>query len=368
MDHPKDYSSMKTYLKLCIPLLLVTMACAFMQNMIFPPSPTPDTPVPPSPAGTATLALEVYTPTPETSNDGETIACDDDCLNACLDRLDTVLETQTLEPIGNEIYEEQDAEFDLVIYKVDGDKISDPQVLYVPSVYRKYQEDTEVHQRIWNFYIAVIPPELRSTIKTFIIFTDGPEETTAWVSRESPAEGYSQVGFDLLDASYPPLLADTLVHETAHLLTLSSAQVPYDEAHPHYYDEGRENFFECEQYVADGGCSLPTSYVNLFYQKFWKDSYAEWWQVNEKAQNTDTSDEYWELIEEFYDEHDDWFLNSYAATDVEEDMAESFAFFVLNPKPTARWIYEQKINFYYDFPELVEYRRQIIQGLCSYIE
>jgi hypothetical protein len=363
---------MKTYLKLCVPILFLSLACAFVQNLVLPPSPTP---VPPpaskTPALTKTSAPPTKTAVPlmEPIDNPEPIDCSDDaCLDACLDRLDTVMEAKTPEPIGNAIYEEESAEFDLVIYKVNGNEISDPITLYVPEEYRKYQKDTDAHKRIWDFYVAVIPPELRTTVKEFIIFTDGPEETTAWVNKSNTSNEYSQVGFDLLDADYPPYLADTLVHETAHLIFLSPEQVPHDQDRLHYYQEREKKFFECEQYVSGGDCSLPASYINLFYQKFWKTSYAEWWQVDQAAQDTETSDEYWDVLEKFYDKHNDWFLDSYAATDVEEDMAESFAFFVLNPKLSGASTYEQKVAFFYGFPELVEYRRQMIEGLCSFIQ
>jgi len=55
-------------------------------------------------------------------------------------------------------------------------------------------------------------------------------------------------------------------------------------------------------------------------------------------------------------------------TNVEEEMAESFAFFVLNPKPSGDAVYEQKVAFCYEFPELVKYRQRIMEGLCSYIK
>ncbi len=361
---------MKTYLKICVPLLLTSLACAFVQKMIFPPSPTPDHPSSPESENTMPApSTESPASSPELINNPEPINCsDDDCLNACLDRLNAVLETRPLDPIGNSIYEEQGAEFNLVVYKVNGDEITDPAVLYVPSEYRKYQEDTEAHLRIWNFYVAVIPAELRKLVNEFIIYTDGPEgDSAAWVNPSDTDEGYWQVGFDLLDSDYPPFLAETLVHETAHVLTLNTAQLPDDEDHYYYYDERKQIFFGCEQYVVNGSCSLPNSYLNLFYQRFWKDSYAEWWEVNQEAQETKTSDEYFEVMERFYDKHNDWFINSYAATDMEEDIAESFTFFALNPKPSGNSIYEQKVAFYYDFPELVEYRRQMIEGLCSYI-
>lgn len=353
---------MKTYFKLCVPLLLVTMACAFVQNMIFPPAPTA---VPPTPSQTPRPAATETLPAEATSATVEPISCsDDDCLDACLDRLKIVLEAKPLEPITGK---DRDKEYNLAIYKVNGDEISSPRVPYVPSEYRKYQEDKDAHLRIWNFYVAVIPDELRSTIQSFTIFTDGPDNATAWVSRPAADKEYSRVGIDLLDSAYPPYLANTLVHETAHLLTLNSSQVQQDKDRLHPYDEAQKSFFECEQYAADGGCSLPNSYINLFYQKFWKDIYAEWQKVDQEAQQTDSTHEYWQVIDRFYDKHSESFLDSYAATSVEEDMAESFAYFALNPKPSSKWIFQKKIIFFYDFPELVVYRRQIIEGLCSYI-
>ena len=351
---------MKTSIKIYISLLLLvtTMACAFLQNMIFPPSPEPQTSIP------------LFTPAPNSLGTVEPIICTDEkCLQACLDRLDNVLQTRPFDPIGNSIYEEQGANFNLVIYQVDGDKIVDPAVLYVPSEYHKYQEDTASHLRIWEFHVAMIPPELRTFVNEFVIYTDGSGgDSAAWVQPSSRDAGSWQVGIDLLDSDYPVFLADTLVHETAHVLTLNTSQVPLDGLQYYDYDEKQDNFMHCGQLAVDGGCSLPNSYINLFYQKFWKESYHEWWEIEQEAQNAESDDEYYQIMEPFYDRHEDWFIDSYAATNIKEDMAESFAFFALNPKPSGNSIYEQKIAFYYEFPELVEYRQQIIEGLCSYIK
>jgi len=347
---------MKTSLEfwILLPLLITSLACAFVQNMIFPPSQSPmSTPLP--------------TRLPDLAGKPEPITCTDDgCLQACLDRLEEVLQTSPFDSIGNSIYEEQGAEFDLVIYKVNGDQITDPATLYVPSEYHKYQEDTASHLRVWEFYVGMIPPELRTYVNEFVIFTDGSEgDTMAWVNPSAADEGFWQVGIDLLDSDYPLYLADTLVHETAHLLTLNTSQISSDEDY-YPYDEEQGEFMYCNQYAGSGGCSQPGSYINLFYEKFWKDSYKEWWEASQEAEGTETFDEYIQVMERFYENHSDWFINSYAATNVEEDMAESFSYFALNPKPTGNSIYEQKASFFYDFPELVNYRQRIIEGLCSY--
>ena len=355
-------------------IVLTSLACAFVQNMVFPPSPTPEPSSTPSSqlssrTAIPTISVDTPVPTPEPFDNPEPITCtSDNCLNACLDRLDQVLETRPFAPIGNSIYEEQGAEFNLVIYKVDGDQISEPTILYVPTEYRKYQEDTASHMRIWKFYTAIIPPELRKMVKEFVIFADGPQgDVSAWVQPSPTYKDYWQVGFDLLDSDYPAYLADTLVHETAHLFTLNTSQIPYDENGYSYYDDRQNKFMKCEQFVIDGGCSLPNSYINLFYQKFWKGVYKEWWQTDQEAQDTKTFEEYLNAMEQFYDHHNKMFLNSYAASNIKEDMAESFSFFALNPKPSGKSVYNQKVAFFYEFPELVEYRQQIIEGLCSYV-
>ena len=156
---------MKTNLKIWVSLfvLITSMACAFVQNMIFPPQPVPEsftfTPIP----------THLFDP----MSDPAPITCtDDSCLRACLDRLEDVLQTRPFDSVGNPIYEEQDAEFNLVIYQVHGDQITDPAALYVPSEYHKYQEDTDSHMRVWEFYVAMIPSELRTLVNEFVIFTD----------------------------------------------------------------------------------------------------------------------------------------------------------------------------------------------------
>jgi hypothetical protein len=363
---------MRSFIKIVTALFgwLSMTACMFVWNLVFPqptvmPSPTPQ----PATAIPTVIPTLGSTATPEPADIPEPITCrDDNCLNACLNRLEDVLETSPFASIENSIYEEQNSDFNLVIYKVNGDQISDPSILYVPPDFHQYQEDTAAHLRIWNFYVAIIPPELREMVHEFVIFTDGAGGGAgAWVTQSIRDPEKWQVGFDLLDSDAPLYLADALIHETGHLLTLNTGQMPYDDLHYYFYDEEKRTFLGCPQYAQDSACSRPDSYVNLFYEKFWKELYPEWSEVDLEAQNAGSFEEYLSLMERFHDDHEDLFLNSYAATHIQEDMAESFSYFVLNLKPVDRSVPAQKINFYYEFPELVEYRRQIIEGLCSYV-
>jgi hypothetical protein len=350
---------------------ILTMACAFVKNLIIPPPVSPtSSPIPP-PAGIIPTLLPTNTATsvPRIVSNPDPILCSgDDCLNECLARLDEVLETSPFDPIDNSIYEEQNANFNLVIYKVNGDQVSDPSNLYVPPDYKKYQEDTGAHMRIWDFYVAIIPSELRDMVDEFVIFTDGGGSGAgAWVTQSARDPDKWQVGFDLLDSDYPLYLADALIHETGHLLTLNTLQMPFNDLHYYSYDLEQNVFRGCPQYAHESACSIPDSYINLFYRRFWMDIFADWSEVEKAAQDAESFEDYLAVMEQFYDSKETHFINSYAATNIREDMAESFSYFVLNAKPTGDSIPEQKVDFYYDFPELIEYRHRIIEGLCSYI-
>ena len=288
----------------------------------------------------------------------------DECLDICLENLENVLETRPFEPLTNEIYVESNANFKLVVYKVEGNEMLEPSNLWVPPDYLVYQEDTAAHQRIWDFYISVIPAEQRTMVKSLVIYTDGARGSTASVEPflNKPAEW--QVGFDILDSEVPLYLTDALIHETGHLITLNTAQIPFDELLT-YTD--KQNHPKCSNYINVQGCSLPDSYINNFYQRFWKEIYEEWWEIRQQAKDADTFEEFQSLQDPFYQSHPNEFVSRYAATNIEEDIAASWTLFVLTPKPEESEIASQKILFFYEFPELVDLRKEIIDGLCSYI-
>ncbi len=76
-------------------------------------------------------------------------------------------------------------------------------------------------------------------------------------------------------------------------------------------------------------------------------------------------DEYAAAAEEFYLSREDDFVSDYAATSPEEDIAESFATFVLKPKPTGDTLADEKVAFFYDYPELVKLRGEMSGRLYS---
>jgi hypothetical protein len=118
----------------------------------------------------------------------------------------------------------------------------------------------------------------------------------------------------------------------------------------------------CSTYFMFEGCSKPDSYINIFFDRFWPDVYAEWQAINTET-DQDVLDQ---KLDNFYQEYADQFVSGYAATSPEEDIAESFMYFIFTPKPSGVSVAEQKILFFYDYPELTDLRQRILAHLCIY--
>ena len=49
-----------------------------------------------------------------------------------------------------------------------------------------------------------------------------------------------------------------------------------------------------------------------------------------------------------------------------EDVAETWTYFVMTPQPGGDTLADQKIRFFYNYPELVDLRAQIRSQICKY--
>jgi hypothetical protein len=245
-----------------------------------------------------------------------------------------------------------DSSVTLVTYSVNGNKISSPEYgTKVPSQYKKYVKDTELHSRIWKIVTDIIPLDQRKDIDTFTLFTDGQDETTGSVGAGATDDTWS-IELDVLDSENIATLSTTLVHEFGHLITLGSSQIEY------YADT-------CDFYMASDGCSGEDSYVNRFYSQFWTDREDEWKELA-KPDEDGVVDE--DGAYSFYENHPEEFVSDYAATHPEEDIAESWTYFIYSDTPKGDTVADQKIRFFYMFPELVAMRRNMEMGLCKYTE
>jgi len=328
-------------------LLLPALACRAATRLIIPDTPTPQPTVTPPPTLTP-FPPPTLTPVslPEAS-----------CPLVTTDILTTAVEFQfdSAEHEGDETY--------LVTYIVNDDAISSPFYEPVPDDLKDERDDRARHEQIWNYFTRLIPSEQRAFLSAFAIVTDGNGDILAAVGQSSDDPGAWILEVDLLDSTDDYVLTFTLLHEFGHLLTLNASQVP--PSLPIFGDPENDSLYQselaaCPQYFPSEGCSTPGSYINLFFERFWLDLYAEWQAIDTEPDE----DVYYDRLNRFYETYRDQFLTDYAATSPAEDIAESFAFFILSPRPDLTSIANEKILFFYEHPELVELRRRILNQLC----
>ena len=347
---------------LTLALLASTLACRAATRLIHP-----NTPIPPLSIFTETSSAIPPQATPFTLTPKPTIqpiTCTNvSCLDACLTRINDALETRQFELVGGD-YAGKEANMNLVLYKVENGKLGEPTLLFVPQEFKPFQQELDAQTLVWNYVSALLPPEQLKWISEYDIFTDGPDNTLAWVNtRDIFDRSHWQLGVDIVDAEDPVYLTYTLIHEFGHLITLNTDQLPQTES----YSTWSQNPATCAQFNIPEGCTNPDSYMYLFYQAFWAGIFEDWYKTVEQV-TVHSDDEFRNLVEGFYNIYEDQFVREYAATNIREDMAESFMYFVIEPKPIHDSVTEQKIRFFYDFPELVFLRKQIIQNVCTYTQ
>lgn len=326
--------------------LLPAMACS-LTPLARQPSATP--------TGTVTPTT---TPGPTLARDLAATATPID-LDAC-----AVSMAQRLEDVPYQIgLDELRDVYQLVLYHVGSNVLSQPEYGFAPEELQSYQGDVTSHEQIWHLVASLFPEEERRRIRYLLIYTDGAGQSLAAV-RQAGSPYFWSLAVDIQDASSTEVLFTSLVHELGHLITLDDSQVTPDVNlfdHPDDENVYRQAQAACGNYFSLVGCSKINSYINRFFQKFWPDIYDQW-----LAAGFDTSAaSHWNALEKIYAEHPDDFVTEYAVTTPEEDIAESFMYFALSPKPTGDTVAEQKIRFFYGYSALVRARTHILQNLCA---
>jgi hypothetical protein len=253
----------------------------------------------------------------------------------------------------------------LVTYTVVGDAISDPVYAQVPSDMVAYQQDTTTQESIWHFITDVIPADQRTMVTNYLIFTDGTSDSLGAVEQAHNPQDWI-LEMDIIDGTRFPDMSTTVIHEFAHLLTLDQSQVTPDLQV--FYNPDDQAIYNqeaaaCPTYFIFEGCSHSDSYLNQFFQRFWPNIYDEWKAIDSES-DPDLLDQ---KLSTFYRKYSNRFVSEYAATSPSEDIAETFMYFIFSPKPSGNSISDQKIQFFYEYPELVSLRERIIEKLCPYV-
>ena len=332
---------------------MATLACRAATQLVIP-----DTPTPVPTATTTATATPVPSPTFT-----PTVVFESACSPLVADILSTF--TSAVHIPGQRAEDElrEDGGVFLVSYEIAKERISGPRIEPVPQELKDERDDRTTHEAIWGYFASIIPTTERDLISEFAIFTDGRGNHLAAVSPNFSAPEQWILQVDILDAENYHDLTYTLIHEQGHLLTLGPDQVKPSKAifkFPNNKTIYKQELAACPQYFTGEGCSEPASYITQFFTRFWPYLYSEWEEIDGEQDEKTRAD----LLRDFYEIYQDQFLSEYAATSPVEDIAESWTHFVLAPKPELDSIAHEKILFFYEYPELIDLRTQILQNIC----
>ncbi len=195
-----------------------------------------------------------------------------------------------------------------------------------------------VEKQIWQTVKQVIPPQYLKYFDSLLITTDGLGYNIASTVNVIDADGKVRWLIQVDDADIKDDLVISLLHILGNYLTLNDQQVK------------RENGFRVDRYCEPNLITNQDALLTDYYLRFWKDY------VNVDLFQTSY---------QFYLRNQSDFVSSYAYSGASIDIAESFSYFVLREKPQGNSIAEQKIRFFYDYPQLVELRQTIRQSLAD---
>lgn len=191
--------------------------------------------------------------------------------------------------------------------------------------------DQEKYREIWDEIKELSPDTLSDKyIEEYQVFDNKNDDTLAFVDDED-GNGKWRVAVNLAgyNSSTQRENKATFIHELGHIISLNTSQV----------DPNADN---CANLKLDEGCARDGSIINTFWSKYWKG-----------IKNPEFSE--------------DKYVTDYATTNEVEDLAETFAFFVLENKPEGNSVRDQKIVSLYNFPDLVSIRNEMRNTLSKNI-
>lgn len=193
----------------------------------------------------------------------------------------------------------------------------------------KLFEDADVH--LFDLFKAIVGKEaVDEHVREWRVFENKSNDLGAFVELIAGTEdwivGVNRESFDINDPQSVKSFANLFVHEYAHVLL-------YDEA----------------------------AMAAAFEDTFWTSADLR----HEVAVNSASERNRFSVLRRYYDENESRFVSDYATMNPDEDMAETFVTFVREAKPTGSTLRDQKILFFYKYPEFVSLRSELRTNLAA---
>lgn len=177
---------------------------------------------------------------------------------------------------------------------------------------------------VWALVNRVWPTRFTERVRQLALTDESPGGLVATVHRSGIEPDRWILTIDAADTADRARLLEALVHELGHVVTIDVAHVTLDP------DGDRP----CNGERMDGlGCALPGSPAARFVARFWDGS-------------DDAADP-------------ERFVSSYASSSIAEDLAESFATWVLGPTPPTGTTAAAKVAFFDELPGMRSLRAEL---------
>src|SRR5699024_1635780 len=208
-----------------------------------------------------------------------------------------------------------------------------------PVVNGRAQISNAQHAKVWDFLCSILPDEARVKIAEFNLYTDGYSNVLAYTSPVKDENGESDNTrfsinidyYDVYDENGSPRdwskLTYTILHEYGHVLLEDETQIDLSRG---------------------AGTHDPAAFVE---GSFRKDFYDAFWSG---LGDTGVGD---------YEANPTRYVSRYGANYFHEDIADTFAVFVLGDVPQGDTVAEEKLRFFWADPDMTALRTAIRQDL-----
>ncbi|HWL59687.1 MAG TPA: hypothetical protein VNQ48_02260 [Microbacteriaceae bacterium] len=195
-----------------------------------------------------------------------------------------------------------------------------------------------LREEVWDLMAQIMTPERAvAAITTYKVGIDPDSERIAWVVAHQQAHDGWILGVNLAKAEDHTALIAALIHEYGHLIEFREGQVVQ-------LADG------CTTLILPEGCALPGGYLDAFFRAFWADYGGE----APDAANASVDE-----ARRLYASRPDAFVSEYAALNITEDFAESFAAYVHTDGEIPADAYGGKLAFFDRFGETAQIRNEI---------
>lgn len=233
--------------------------------------------------------------------------------------------------------------------------------LSLTMISQQLPDQDAAFRRIWQDAITLLPKNILSeNVVEFQLNTDGGDGSLAFVELIDPESGKWLFAVDPVDytGKRDQEVVHTLIHEFAHIYFLRAEEI----------DMSTEAIDGCSRLAVDEGCVNSGSVINSYHLRFWSaldKEHAALVEAGTEGESTQ-AEALEDAVAEFYSRYSDQFVSEYAATNIVEDMAETFAHFVLSKRPansetieTYETVAEEKLLFFHGNRDLLRLRTLI---------